>query len=403
MSDAFPIHPGERAARACAARDEWLAHGLSTLPADRDAAEEAVVRLYRLVGAPPPRFVWVDSPAQARTLIAGGRGGFPGWRVSSRAAPPRADDWPLAARLASLTSDLRSALDDTLRIRPWPSQSRWTAGTLTPDAALAAGIPLESVIGAAAVDPLEATLRDAVCAPVRTALVAAAGSALGHTWHGQHDAYWVGGYDAHRSARGTVFRRGDAVRLDLFAVLARSTGWWWPAEGRCVMADRPAALHTEPLPHGLHGERRLHHDDGPAVRYRDGAEVYALHGTHVPAWVLTGPTVERIHAERNVEIRRCAIERIGWDTYVDRAELRLLSTAPDPGNPGSELRLYDAPRQPNGPATRLLVAVNGSVEPDGRRRRYGLSVPPHFDDAVAAAGWSYGLSGDQYARLARRT
>jgi hypothetical protein len=45
----------------------------------------------------------------------------------------------------------------------------------------------------------------------------------------------------------------------------------------------------------------------------------------------------------------------------------------------------------------------GSVEPDGRHRRYGLSVPADIDDPVAAAGWSYGLTGPQYAQLARRT
>ncbi|GAA2858273.1 hypothetical protein GCM10020220_054280 [Nonomuraea rubra] len=51
----------------------------------------------------------------------------------------------------------------------------------------------------------------------------------------------------------------------------------------------------------------------------------------------------------------------------------------------------------------MLVAVNGSVERDGRRRRYGLTVPGHFTDPLAAAGWTYGLSAEQYSRLLRRT
>jgi len=51
----------------------------------------------------------------------------------------------------------------------------------------------------------------------------------------------------------------------------------------------------------------------------------------------------------------------------------------------------------------VLPAVNGSIERDGRRRRYGLAVPRSVDDPVAAAAWPYGLSAAQYAQLARRT
>ena len=102
--------------------------------------------------------------------------------------------------------------------------------------------------------------------------------------------------------------------------------------------------------------------------------------------------------EANVEVRRCAIERIGWASYIDQAGLRLVASAPDPGNPGSELRLYDMRKE-----TRVLLAVNGSVERDGRRRRYGLTVPGFLNDPVDAAGWTYGLSAEQYSLLVRRT
>ena len=75
-----------------------------------------------------------------------------------------------------------------------------------------------------------------------------------------------------------------------------------------------------------------------------------------------------------------------------------VATAPDPGNPGSELRLYDMRKE-----TRVLLAVNGSVERDGHRRQYGLTVPGFLNDPVDAAGWTYGLSAEQYSLLVRRT
>ena len=102
-------------------------------------------------------------------------------------------------------------------------------------------------------------------------------------------------------------------------------------------------------------------------------------------------------------MRRCAIEVLGWDVYIAQAGLALVATAPDPGNPGCTLRLYEMPPGPNGRLSRLLLVVNGSVERDGNRRRYGLGVPADIDDPVAAAGWTYGLTGEQYARLVRRT
>jgi hypothetical protein len=222
-------------------------------------------------------------------------------------------------------------------------------------------------------------------------------------WYGQHDAYWVAHYDLWRRTGLVSYRPDDDAELDLWAALARSAGWWWPTDGQCAMADRPAAVRTEPLPLSWHGELRLHHADGPAIGYRDGYAVHVLHGTPVPAWVITGPSAELISREPNVEVRRSAIERVGWSAYIEQAGLTPVAACADPGNPGSELCLYDVPAQPWSPPARLLVVVNGTPEPDGQHRRYGLSVPPELDDPVAAAGWSYGLTATQYARLVRRT
>lgn len=220
--------------------------------------------------------------------------------------------------------------------------------------------------------------------PVVAMIRAAVGTSLGLHWHGQHDIHWV----AH------------VHEPNPWATLARSCGWWWPRADVCVLAERPTVLHTEP---GEDDDLRLHCPDGPAVGYPDGFAVHAWHGTRVPSWVIDEPSVDRIAAETNVEVRRCAIERIGWGAFIDEAGLRLVGQAEDPGNPGAELLLYDLPYARWGRPTRLLLAINGSVERDGTRRRYGLRVPAWFDDPLDAAGWTYGLTGPQYQRLLRRT
>ncbi len=223
------------------------------------------------------------------------------------------------------------------------------------------------------------TIRDGVAGLIRAAIP----QSLGLHWYGQQDAYWV--------TPGS----GDP-ELELWATLVRSCGWWWPRDGVCVVAERPLALR-------LDDERRLHGTTGPAVVYPDGWAVHVWHGTRVPSWVIEDPTADRINREFNVEVRRCAVEHLGWSAYLEQAGLRILSRAPDPGNPGCELQLYDLPAQKWHAPSRLLLAVNGSVERDGTRRRYGLRVPAGFDHPLDAAGWSYGLTGAQYAGLQRRT
>jgi hypothetical protein len=64
------------------------------------------------------------------------------------------------------------------------------------------------------------------------------------------------------------------------AALARAeaaAGWWWPHRRFVVVCERPTELHLEWA--GPGGVPRLHNPDGPAIRWRDGWAVHALHGT----------------------------------------------------------------------------------------------------------------------------
>ena len=69
--------------------------------------------------------------------------------------------------------------------------------------------------------------------------------------------------------------------------------------------------------------------------------------------------------------------------------LRQVSTyVPDPGNPGQVLVLAEDPTGSLG-AVRVLIAVNGTPNPNGTHNVHALVVPRHFADPVAAAAWSY--------------
>jgi hypothetical protein len=148
---------------------------------------------------------------------------------------------------------------------------------------------------------------------------------------------------------------------------------------------------------------RLHCEDGPALTFRDGWEVYSWHGTRVPRGLIMGEwSTSDILREENAEIRRCAIERMGWDRFVAEAELSQVGdTLEDPGNPGQTIALYDVPEQIYDEAVRVLLCTNATVESDGTRRRFGLTVPANINDPISAAAWTFDVDPETYRQLAR--
>ncbi|WP_232667433.1 DUF6745 domain-containing protein [Pseudonocardia sp. TRM90224] len=380
-----PTHDLEIWSRAVDIRTEWLGHALSCEPADRDTAEAAIQRLYALVGRPSPSFVWADSPAAALQV-----------RPPPSSSETFADPSSVAHRIASAVSSMRERLDRQGRVRPPP----WPARQIDPLSALRSGTDLTTVLEAGGAAVLRRVVHDSIVGHLRAELAL---PRLGLHWSGQHDVDWIARCEINRRLFGTQFGAADTAQLELRAALARSCGWWWPHDDVCIVVERPLVMHVEPVPGLERDEVRPHHGSGPAVVYPDGWAVHSWHGTRVPQWVITEPTADRIAEERNVEIRRCAIERMSWPDFIAEAGLTLVAQRPDPGNPGHSLQLYELPYHRWAARTRLLLAVNGSVERDGTRRRYGLHVPNMFSDPIDAAAWPYGLTGDQYAQMQRRT
>ena len=210
---------------------------------------------------------------------------------------------------------------------------------------------------------------------------------------------WAAWADAHESIGVT----GLAASKGLRTVAAQSP-WWWPMRDIAILTDRPTVMARD-------NQGRLHNPTGPAIEYADGFGVSAWHGTRVPADLITPgwdlPTALR---HDNAEVRRCAIERIagqdGWAKIITAAGWEQVGDAhPDPGNPGQTLALYHVPAARDGglypEPVRLLHCVNATVERDGTRHEFGLTVPAGIGDPVEAAAWTFGLTQNEYARVQR--
>jgi hypothetical protein len=411
----------EQAAATAAAAEDWARVAVSTEPCDRPAAERAVREAYRAAGLAVPRvLVWADSPLAG--LLAGVL-----LRHHPRHLRPLLPDQPVdgigdqslgpvRAQLLELPSVLLSRrlvagfarlgwLDERATrsgVRPWLRMQELLETR--------AGVGF----GAQVQDELHRLLRS-------TALeTAAAGlthpDPLGQWAHdgtarlrgrvgGQLANRFTPWHDAVRLAQLELGLRvvgaSPAPWLAALATAVRAIGWWWPLPGAAVLTARPLVLHHD-------RERRLHHPDGPALVYADGWALHSWHGTTVPADLVAGAgwAVPRILAEPNAELRRCAVERMGWDRFAAAARLRQVGPQrPDPGNAGQLLRLYDLPPGllPADRPARLLVVTNASVDRDGTRRTFGLSVPADVPDALSAAALTFGVSRAEYGGLSRAT
>ncbi|WP_139360981.1 DUF6745 domain-containing protein [Mycobacterium sp. D16R24] len=185
------------------------------------------------------------------------------------------------------------------------------------------------------------------------------------------------------------------------ATVVEYTSYIEALPGVAVLAENPVLYTTDK-------DGMLHNAAGPAVRFSDGVEVYSWRGRWVDRDVIEQPvSLEAIVTERNAEVRRCLIERWGWDTFVRKAHLQPVGTeVEDPGNAPHTLQLYDIPGRlqlsRRNPA-RLLMCTNGSSERDGTRRRYGLLVRAAHTDPVDAAAELYGVSPKTYRRMQVRT
>ena len=198
--------------------------------------------------------------------------------------------------------------------------------------------------------------------------------------------------------RARLASAGDARLGRALRDACRETGSFWLYPDLAVIADRPKSIRRD-------GQGRLHASLGPAVEYRDGFAVYASHGVHIPAGVMEHPGrigVQDIDTERNAEVRRVMLERMGVGRYLEltgaqrvaQDQTGVLWRRPAATARGRvrAMRAAPGPRQP----ICFVEVVNGTREPDGTRKRYFLRVPPDMQTAREAVAWTYGLTAEQY-------
>ena len=279
-------------------RDDWFRVGTCTDPADRPRAESAITKMYAAMGEPAPQFVWADSPLSANILICL-------LRENKRAL--------LGASLGdslrdSLGASLRASLVDLLGDSLWAS----LVDSL--------GYSLVDSLRASLVDSLVDSLGDSLKVSLWASLVDSLGNIAfepTYLW-GQQDAHWVAFYRFAGEVSGN-YNPEHAERLGWWEDIARSSCWWWPYKGTCVISERPEICRLE--------DGVIHSEGGPYVRFRDGWSTWAIRGVLVDEQVVMRPetqTVEQIRGEQNLERKRIRIDRYGWGRYLAETRAEVL-------------------------------------------------------------------------------
>jgi hypothetical protein len=219
---------------------------------------------------------------------------------------------------------------------------------------------------------------------------------VGDSVYGQHDADWLAFYRFFHDEIGLV---AQTRRLDGVWEFSQSAGWAFPFEKICFVSERHCELHRD-------GRGRLHRADGPAVLYPDGWAIYAVHGVRVPAWIIEAPneiTTSKIADEKNSEIQRLMIEKMGWDKYIsdvggtvidhDERWGTLLLT-----DSGLVLKVINRSPEPDGSFRQYILPVSDQCEPlpDPADQQAGLGNPQDLT-ALNAVASTFGMRGEEYA------
>ncbi len=358
----------EALARLPDIREEWFNIALSTQPADRHRAEQGVALAYSAIGRPPPRTIyWVDSPLQGVLML---------------------EELRKKHFFSSREKAIKCRIEQAVLDHFYPRISEGYSHRI------------RDLISGQVRESLKNSLSFSMGSLLSRAIKEKAGKPLAHAFGMPQDAHWLGYYDAFPKL---ALPEGDP--LGGLAEIANSCGWCWFFFDMAILTERPETL-------SLDSNYRLHSSDGPAITYPDGFSLYAWHGYPIDKNIFDNKkklTPQQILDEKNTELRRIKMEIFleynDADTIIGVFKAKIIDSAPCLGLERQLLKIGK---------DRYLYCTNGSVEPDGKRRKFLLGVPSEslwdwstmrkmkpITSAHNASAWTYGIDPKKYQEQVR--
>jgi hypothetical protein len=138
--------------------------------------------------------------------------------------------------------------------------------------------------------------------------------------YGSQDASWLSFYDYFAA------EILDCAKLSGLNKIAKSCGWWWPFENAVIFTERPIKIQFD-------DEKLLYCEDGPAIAYSDGFEIYSWHGQRIPDEWIKNPkslTPKVALTWDQIDQRTAACEILGWHNIINELSPVVLDEDKDP-------------------------------------------------------------------------
>ena len=324
---------------------------------------------YKVIGEKKPLLVMLDSPLQCMVCISMMKN--------------------VAQLSDQLSGQLRSQLSDQLSDQLWAQLSDQLWSQLSDQLRGQLRGQLWAQLRGQLGGQLWGQLRSQLSAQLRGQLWAQLGGQLSdqlkvrfnssYLW-GSHDGFWIA-FHKFCEHIGVRFSDESLRKLNIMNDICRHVEWWWPYKNICIASRRPLMIRWDE-------ERRLHCENGPAVRYADGYSIYSWHGVNVPSdWIEKPNKINPAAILRwdNIEQRRAGCEILGWDCIVSYLEGEVIDA-----DENEEIGVLIEINIPEIGAERFLRVKCGTG------RYFSIPMPPHIKTALEGNMWSYGLSPEDY-------
>ena len=188
---------------------------------------------------------------------------------------------------------------------------------------------------------------------------------------GCYESYWQAFYSWPDKNLRRMHSDEDRELLDAWLTLSANVSIWAPHDGVVFVSERPES-------YAFDDNDLLHSETGPAIRCRDGWEVYCWHGVNIPGeWIKDKPpTASEAITWQNMEQRRAACELVGWDRILEQLNARVINE----GSTEFVGTLLEADLPDVGTERFLKVRC-------ATGRIFALPVPPETETAEAAQRW----------------
>jgi len=401
-------------ARLVEFREEWRQIGLCCDPADFDAGDEVIRGFYKRLGKDAPIILHFSSPAMCELAV---NFVFAALKDGGDSQLRSQLDSQLGSQLRSqLYIQLYSQLDSQLGSQLYRQLDRQLGSQLyiqlysqlysQLDSQLYRQLyiqlysQLDSQLGSQLYSQLDSQLyiqlRSQLRSQLGSQLYSQLDSQLGslksyfltNRWGSQHwcswEAFYLFGHEI-----GVQYKAENIALLLEWARLSKSVGWWAPWDGICFVSDRPRRVQFD-------AENRLHCETGKAVEYSDSWGVSAWHGTRVPdEWITdrASLTAKIALTQENLELRRAAIEIVGWHNVLRELGATVVDEDENPEH-GTlvEVQLPDLPRR-----SRFIHVQCGTG------REFAIGVPNECQTVFEAQAWMAGMPVSKFQYPTIRT